>query len=112
MRGKHLYHGIEIHTWAIACFVNPQDCSDRTLKNFTGQLMKISGETGMPIRSEPCFCRYAKKAEDVSITTHLEKTKPISGLDLQYRVNFIFTHANRGLIKPGFQQGLCLKNEI
>ncbi|XP_074606189.1 protein argonaute-2-like isoform X1 [Acropora palmata] len=65
MRGKHLYHGIEIHTWAIACFVNPQDCSDRTLKNFTGQLMKISGETGMPIRSEPCFCRYAKKAEDV-----------------------------------------------
>ena len=73
MRGKHLYHGIEIHTWAIACFVNPQDCSDRTLKNFTSQLMKISGETGMPIRSEPCFCRYAKKAEDVSITTHLEE---------------------------------------
>ena len=66
MRGKQLFHGIEIKTWAIACFVNPQDCNDRALKNFSHQLMKISSETGMPIRSEPCFCRYAKRAEDVS----------------------------------------------
>ena len=66
MRGKQLFHGIEIKVWAIACFVNPQDCNDRALKNFAHQLMKISSETGMPIKSEPCFCRYAKRAEDVS----------------------------------------------
>jgi len=28
--------------------------------------MKISAETGMPMRSEPCFCKYAKKPTDVS----------------------------------------------
>lgn len=69
MRGKQLFHGIEIKVWAIACFVSPQDCSDRALKSFAHQLMKISGETGMPIRSEPCFCKYAKKPTDVSRST-------------------------------------------
>ena len=69
MRGKQLFHGIEIKVWAIACFVSPQDCSDRALKSFAYQLMKISGETGMPIRSEPCFCKYAKKPTDVSRST-------------------------------------------
>lgn len=66
MRGKQLFHGIEIKVWAIACFVSPQDCNDRALKSFAHQLMKISDETGMPIRSEPCFCKYAKKPTDVS----------------------------------------------
>ena len=66
MRGKQLFHGIEIKVWAIACFVSPQECNDRALKYFAHQLMKISGETGMPIKSEPCFCKYAKRAEDVS----------------------------------------------
>lgn len=66
MRGKQLFHGIEIKVWAIACFVSSQDCNERALKNFSHQLMKISGETGMPIRSEPCFCKYAKKPADVS----------------------------------------------
>lgn len=69
MRGKQLFHGIEIKVWAIACFVSPQECNDRALKNFSLQLMKISGETGMPIKSEPCFCKYAKKATDVSRST-------------------------------------------
>ena len=69
MRGKQLFHGIEIKVWAIACFVGSQDCNERALKNFSHQLMKISGETGMPIRSEPCFCKYAKKAADVSRST-------------------------------------------
>ena len=66
MRGKQLFYGIEIKVWAIACFVSPQDCNDRALKNFSHQLMKISAETGMPIRSEPCFCKYAKRPTDVS----------------------------------------------
>ena len=69
MRGKQLFHGIEIKVWAIACFVSSQDCNERALKNFSHQLMKISGETGMPIRSEPCFCKYAKKPADVSRST-------------------------------------------
>ena len=71
MRGKQLFHGIEIKVWAIACFVSSQDCNERALKNFSHQLMKISGETGMPIRSEPCFCKYAKKPADVSRSTFL-----------------------------------------
>ena len=69
MRGKQLFHGIEIKVWAIACFVDPREVNDRVLKSFAHQLMKISGETGMPIKSEPCFCKYAKRAEDVSSST-------------------------------------------
>ena len=67
--GKQLFHGIEIKVWAIACFVDPREVNDRVLKSFAHQLMKISGETGMPIKSEPCFCKYAKRAEDVSSST-------------------------------------------
>ena len=66
MRGKQLFHGIEIKNWAIVCFANPQDCNERALRHFSNQLMKISGETGMPIRSGPCFCRYARRADEVS----------------------------------------------
>lgn len=69
MRGKQLFHGIEIKVWAIACFADPREVKDRALKNFAHQLMRISSETGMPIKSEPCFCKYAKKAEDVSSST-------------------------------------------
>lgn len=65
MRGKQLFHGIEIKNWAIVCFANPQDCNERALRHFSNQLMKISGETGMPIRSGPCFCRYARRADEV-----------------------------------------------
>ena len=90
MRGKQLFHGIEIRNWAIACFVNPQDCNDRALKNFSQQLMKISGETGMPFRSEPCFCKYAKRAEDVSNNSFSSSIPAVITFSLIVLFLFIF----------------------
>lgn len=66
MRGKQLFYGIEIKVWVIVCFVDLWEVNDRVLKSFVYQLMKISGEIGMLIKFELCFCKYVKRVEDVS----------------------------------------------
>ena len=65
MRGKHMFHGIEIKVWAIACFIPQRECPEEQLRRFTQLLIKSSEECGMPITSQPCFCKYARRPEDV-----------------------------------------------
>ncbi|XP_048590350.1 protein argonaute-2 [Nematostella vectensis] len=65
MRGRQLFHGIEIRTWAIACFVKQQMCTEDALRRFSNQLMKISVEQGMPISCPPVFFRYARNPDEV-----------------------------------------------
>ena len=66
MRGKKMFHGVEIGVWAITCFMAQRDCPENSLRQFSQQLMRASAECGMPITSQPCFCKYAKRVEDVS----------------------------------------------
>ena len=67
MKDKVLFYGIEIKVWAVACFAQQGMCNEEALRKFSLHLMKTSTETGMPIRSQPCFCKYAKSVDDVSI---------------------------------------------
>ncbi|XP_031556457.1 protein argonaute-2-like [Actinia tenebrosa] len=77
MQGKQLFHGIEIRTWAIVCFANQRSCNEETLKKFSLMLMKISAEQGMPIRGQPCFCKFARNQEEVEpILNHIKQTYP------------------------------------
>ena len=65
MRGKQFHTGIEIHTWAIACFTPPKTCNETALRVFTQQLQRISTDAGMPIVGQPCFCKYASDVQQV-----------------------------------------------
>ena len=40
--------------------INFQSC-----RNFVEQLQKISGDAGMPIIGQPCFCKYATGPDQV-----------------------------------------------
>jgi eukaryotic translation initiation factor 2C len=65
MRGKQFHTGVEIRTWAIACFAPQRTCREDSLRNFTQQLQKISNDAGMPIIGQPCFCKYANGPDQV-----------------------------------------------
>ncbi|XP_014666290.1 PREDICTED: protein argonaute-2-like isoform X3 [Priapulus caudatus] len=65
MRGKEFHTGVEIRTWAIACFAPQRTCREEALRNFTAQLQKISNDAGMPILGQPVFCKYATGPEQV-----------------------------------------------
>ena len=60
MRQKKFYVGVEIKTWAIACFANARMCSDQALRNFTKHFQKISEDAGMMISNGPVFCKYVE----------------------------------------------------
>lgn len=65
MRGKQFHTGVEIRTWAIACFAPQRTCREDALRNFTQSLQKISNDAGMPIIGQPCFCKYATGPDQV-----------------------------------------------
>ena len=65
MRNKQFYHGIEIDTWAIACFAHNKVVNDAALRKFTRDIQRISEDAGMPIKGGPVFCRYATQADQV-----------------------------------------------
>uniref|UniRef100_A0A5K3FNC3 Protein argonaute-1 n=1 Tax=Mesocestoides corti TaxID=53468 RepID=A0A5K3FNC3_MESCO len=65
MRGKQFYSGIEIKTWAIACFAPKRVVREDSLQQFIVQLQKISNDAGMPILGQPCFCKYATGQDQV-----------------------------------------------
>lgn len=65
MRSKQFHTGVEIRTWAIACFAPQRTCREDALRNFTLQLQKISNDAGMPIIGQPCFCKYATGPDQV-----------------------------------------------
>nr|CAD2157536.1 unnamed protein product [Meloidogyne enterolobii] len=65
MRGKQFHTGIEVKTWAIACFAQQNHVKENDLRNFTGHLQKISADAGMPIQGQPCFCKYAVGVDQV-----------------------------------------------
>ncbi|XP_065577229.1 protein argonaute-4-like isoform X2 [Artemia franciscana] len=64
--GKQLsnFTAVEIRVWAIACFA-PKSVLKDDLRNFVEQLQKISGDAGMPIIGQPCFCKYATGPDQV-----------------------------------------------
>uniref|UniRef100_A0A915LRK2 Uncharacterized protein n=1 Tax=Meloidogyne javanica TaxID=6303 RepID=A0A915LRK2_MELJA len=65
MRGKQFHTGIEVKTWAIACFAQQNHVKENDLRNFTSHLQKISADAGMPIQGQPCFCKYAVGVDQV-----------------------------------------------
>ncbi|EUB58517.1 Protein argonaute-2 [Echinococcus granulosus] len=65
MRGKQFFSGIEIKTWAIACFAPKRIVREDSLQQFVIQLQKISNDAGMPIQSPPSFCKYATGQDQV-----------------------------------------------
>ncbi|VDL33706.1 unnamed protein product [Hymenolepis diminuta] len=65
MRGKQFFSGIEIKTWAIACFAPKRIVREESLQTFISQLQKISNDAGMPIQQNPCFCKYATGQDQV-----------------------------------------------
>jgi eukaryotic translation initiation factor 2C len=81
MRGKQLYQGIQIRVWAIACFAQQRNVGEEALRSFTLQLQRISNDAGMPITSQPCFCKYATGPDQVEpMFRYLKNTYP--GLQL------------------------------
>jgi eukaryotic translation initiation factor 2C len=81
MRGKQFHTGIEIRTWAIACFAPQRNCNEASLRTFTQQLQRISNDAGMPIVGQPCFCKYATGIEQVEPMFKFLKTT-YNGLQL------------------------------
>jgi len=65
MRGKQFFEGMTIKDWAIACFTPQQSVKPQDLKNFVDRLTQISGDLGMKILREPCFCKYIHDASNV-----------------------------------------------
>lgn len=65
MRGKQFHTGIDVKVWAIACFAAQLHVKENDLRMFTAQLQRISNDAGMPILSNPCFCKYAVGVEQV-----------------------------------------------
>ena len=81
MRGKQFHTGIQIRTWAIACFTQNRICNEAALRTFTLQLQRISHDAGMPIVEQPCFCKYAIGVEQVEPMFKFLKEK-YAGLQL------------------------------
>ncbi|CDW54120.1 Argonaute 1 isoform B [Trichuris trichiura] len=75
MRGKQFHTGVEIRTWAIACFAPQHMCKEDALRSFTQQLQKISHDAGMPISGQPCFCKYATGPDQVEPMFRYLKTQ-------------------------------------
>ena len=65
MKGKHLFHGVEINEWAIVCFAHPKKCNEYSLRSFTQKLTKAGADSGMPITSQPCYIKYARNEKEV-----------------------------------------------
>ncbi|CCD73272.1 Protein argonaute-1 [Caenorhabditis elegans] len=65
MRGKQFHTGMEVRTWAIACFAQQSHVKENDLRMFTTQLQRISTDAGMPIIGTPMFCKYASGVEQV-----------------------------------------------
>uniref|UniRef100_A0A8R1DKL0 Protein argonaute-1 n=1 Tax=Caenorhabditis japonica TaxID=281687 RepID=A0A8R1DKL0_CAEJA len=65
MRGKQFHTGVDVRTWAIACFAQQNQVKENDLRTFTNQLQRISNDAGMPIVENPCFCKYAVGVEQV-----------------------------------------------
>lgn len=81
MRGKQFHTGIEVKMWAIACFAQQTHVKEHDLRNFTGNLQRISSDAGMPIIGQPCFCKYAVGVDQVEpMFQYLKNTYP--GLQL------------------------------
>ncbi|XP_054978744.1 protein argonaute-2-like [Sorex araneus] len=77
MRDKQFHTGIVIKMWAVACFVPQSQCTQAQLKSFILQLKRISGDAGMPIPTQPCFCNYTQGVNSVEpMFRHLKKTYP------------------------------------
>ena len=69
MKGKQLFHGIEIREWAIISFAHPRKCNEDQLRNFTQKLARTGNESGMPISPQPCFIKYARNDKEVRRVT-------------------------------------------
>ncbi|XP_015374686.1 PREDICTED: protein argonaute-2-like [Diuraphis noxia] len=65
MRGKQFFAGVEIHNWAISCFVPQRIVREESLRFFITKLQSISSDAGMPIIGHPCFCKYASGIDQV-----------------------------------------------
>lgn len=68
MKGKQLFHGVEVKEWALICFAPPRKCNEDHMRNFTQKLVRSGNESGMPIAYQPCFMQYARHEKDVSFT--------------------------------------------
>ena len=65
MKGKQLFHGVEIKEWAIVSFAHPRKCSEDHLRSFTQKLARTGNDSGMPFSPQPCFIRYARNDKEV-----------------------------------------------
>lgn len=65
MKGKQLFHGVDIKEWAIVCFAHPKKCNEETLRGLTQKLTRACTESGMPISAQPCFIKYARNEKEV-----------------------------------------------
>ncbi|CAB4012828.1 argonaute-2-like isoform X1 [Paramuricea clavata] len=73
MKGKQLFHGVEIKEWAIVSFAHPRKCSEDNLRNFTLKLTRTGNDSGMPVSPQPCFIRYARNDKEVGpLLTHIK----------------------------------------
>ena len=83
MRGKQLYAGITIRSWAIACFTPQQSVPPESLRSFVERLMGISCDLGMKIESQPDFCKYIQDVTNVQpMFSYLKKNFPLLQLIL------------------------------
>ena len=83
MRGKQLYTGITIRSWAIACFTPQQSVPPESLRSFVERLMGISCDLGMKIESQPDFCKYIQDVTNVQpMFSYLKKNFPLLQLIL------------------------------
>ena len=71
MKGKQLFHGVEVKEWAIVSFAHPRKCSEDHLRSFTQKLTRTANDSGMPISHQPCFIRYARHDKEVKTLTSL-----------------------------------------
>ena len=72
MKGKQLFHGVEIKEWAIVSFAHPRKCSEDNLRNFTLKLTRTGNDSGMPVCPQPCFIRYARNDKEVHMRTKVD----------------------------------------
>ena len=83
MRGKQLFTGITIKSWAIACFTPQQSVPPEALRSFVERLMGISCDLGMRIESQPDFCKYIQDVTNVQpMFSYLKKNFPMLQLIL------------------------------
>ena len=66
MRGKALYQGAHVETWALACFAPFQRCNEDQLRKFCNQMATVFRE-GMKMTADPIVVRYAKNSREVRV---------------------------------------------